>query len=109
MAENVLETRILLRYATFSQWMNSDVILKPGEAAVAAFPRINTLLNTDDTPVNTPPAIGIKIGDGQHYFEELPWVQGVAADVYAWAKASEKPTYSATEITGLEEYINTHS
>lgn len=109
MAENILETRILLRYATFSQWMNSDVILKPGEAAVVAFPRINTLLNTDDTPAYTPPAIGIKIGDGQHYFEELPWVQGIAADVYAWAKASEKPTYSATEITGLDEYINAHS
>lgn len=108
MAENILETRILLRYATFSQWMNSDVILKKGEAAVAAFPRINTLLNTDDVPALTPPAIGIKIGDGEHYFDELPWVQGVAADVYAWAKASQKPTYSATEITGLDEYINTH-
>lgn len=108
MAENILETRILLRYATFSQWMNSDVILKKGEAAVAAFPRINTLLNTDDTPALTPPAIGIKIGDGEHYFDELPWVQGVAADVYTWAKASQKPTYSATEITGLDEYINTH-
>lgn len=105
MAENVLETRILLRYATYAQWMNSDVILRPGEAAIAAFPNKNVLGRSDDTPANTPPAIGIKIGDGQHYFEELPWVQGVAADVYQWAKASTKPTYSANEIQGLTEFI----
>ena len=50
MAEtNRLETRILLRYATYSQWMNSDLILLPGEAAVAAFPRASTINNTDDT------------------------------------------------------------
>jgi len=75
MAENVLETRILLRYGTYSQWMNSDVILKLGEAAIAAFPRervIEAISNA--TPENTPPAIGIKIGDGVHYFHELPWV-----------------------------------
>lgn len=105
MAENILETRILLRYDTYSNWMNSNVILKPGEAAIAAFPKRKTIANSDDTPANTPPAIGIKIGDGQHYFEELPWVQGVAADVYQWAKASTKPTYSANEIQGLTEFI----
>ena len=37
MAENVLPTRLLLRYATYSQWMNSNVILKKGEAAIAIF------------------------------------------------------------------------
>ena len=37
-------------------------------------------------PEHTPPAIGIKIGDGEHYFHELPWVQAVAADVFNWAK-----------------------
>ena len=55
--------------------MNSDVILKVGEAAVASFPRdrvIDGLSNS--TPENTPPAIGIKIGDGIHYFYELPWI-----------------------------------
>lgn len=29
-----------------------------------------------------------------------------AADVYSWAKAANKPTYSATEITGLADYIS---
>ena len=106
MAENVLETRIQLRYGTYSQWMNSDVILKQGEAAICAFPQervIDELSNT--TPINTPPAIGIKIGDGYRYFYQLPWVQAVAADVYRWAKSETKPTYTASEISGLQSFI----
>ena len=92
MAENVLETRIQLRYGTYSEWMNSNVILKKGEAAVAIFPQ-------EGQPV------GMKIGDGFHLFYELPWLQGLAADVYSWAKLSTKPTYTATEISGLDAYI----
>jgi len=75
MAENILETRILLRYGTYSEWMNSRVILKRGEAAICTFPServIDQLSNT--TPMYTPPAIGIKIGDGERYFYELPWI-----------------------------------
>jgi hypothetical protein len=55
--------------------MNSGVILKRGEAAICSFPServIDQLSNT--TPIYTPPAIGIKIGDGERYFYELPWV-----------------------------------
>jgi len=55
--------------------MNSNVILMQGEAAICAFPNdrvIDGLSNT--TPENTPPAIGIKIGDGRSYFYQLPWV-----------------------------------
>lgn len=105
MAENVLETRILLRYDTYSNWMNSEVILKAGEAAIAVFPYNNTIITSDNRPTNTPPAIGIKIGDGEHYFYELPWVQAVAADVHSWAKSSTKPSYSAQEIFGLQNFV----
>ena len=106
MADHRLETVIQLRYGTYEQWMNSRVILKLGEAAVCSFPNesaIDALSNT--TPQNTPPAVGIKIGDGHSYFWELPWVQAVAADVYNWAKTSRKPTYSASEITGLASFL----
>lgn len=108
MAENVLETRIQLRYGTYSQWMNSNTILKVGEAAVCAFTQdqdrvIEGLSNS--LPENTPPAIGIKIGDGKRYFYQLPWVQAVAADVFRWAKAANKPTYTAQEIQGLQSYV----
>ena len=105
MAENVLETRIQLRYGTYSQWMNSSTILKQGEAAICAFPYSNTIITSDNRPANTPPAIGIKIGDGTHYFHELPWVQAIAADVYSWAKDSIKPSYSAQEIQGLQSFV----
>lgn len=97
MAENRLETKILLRYATYNSWMNSSVILRAGETAVAAFP--------DPDPNEPPRAVGIKIGDGKHYFDELPWIQAIASDVYSWAKNSTKPTYSATEIEGLQAFV----
>lgn len=106
MADNILETKIQLRYGTYSQWMNSDLILLKGEAAICAFPQervVDQLSNT--TPMNTPPAIGLKIGDGFSYFYQLPWVQAIAADVYNWAKSEVKPTYTATEISGLQSYI----
>lgn len=106
MAEHTLETRILLRYGTYSQWMNSETILKLGEAAVCAFPQNRTIEGmSNNKPDYTPPAIGIKIGNGHDYFKDLPWVQGIAADVYNWAKSSVKPTYSAQEIQGLQSYV----
>ncbi len=106
MAENVLETKIQLRYGTYSQWMNSDVILMRGEAAICAFPNNNIIDGLSNSqPDYTPPAIGIKIGDGRKYFYELPWVQAIAADVYKWAKSPNKPTYTASEISGLDAYL----
>ena len=105
MAEHMIETRILLRYDTLTNWLSSTVILKKGEMAVAAATYDYTIEGTNYRPNNTPPAIGLKVGDGIHYFDELPWVQAVASDVYTWAKAATKPTYSATEISGLAEFI----
>ena len=105
MAEHMIETRILLRYDTLTNWLSSTVILKKGEMAVAAATYDYTIEGTNYRPSNTPPAIGLKVGDGVHYFDELPWVQAVASDVYTWAKAATKPTYSATEISGLAEFI----
>ena len=104
--EHQIEARILLRYDTYSHWMNSTLILLKGEAAICSFPTSHTLENmSNDYPLDTPPAIGIKIGDGLHKFYELPWVQGVAADVYSWAKQQTKPQYTANEIQGLENFV----
>lgn len=88
--------------------MNSSDILLPGEVAIAAIPNRNTIISSDSTPEHTPPAVGIKVGDGLSYFYELPWLQGIAADVYNWAKTETKPTYTANEISGLADYIATH-
>lgn len=97
MAENVLTTRIQLRYGTYDEWASNYSILKSGEAAVCSFPNQN------------PPAVGIKFGDGVHTFIQLPWLQALAADVYGWAKKDSKPTYTAEEIEGLKNYIETHA
>lgn len=110
MADHVLETKILLRYGTYAEWMNSDIILEVGEAAICAFPNNRTIESlSNNRPENTPPAIGIKIGDGESYFYELPWVQAIAADVYTWAKSASKPTYTAQEIQGLQAYIEQYA
>lgn len=101
MAEHIIESRILLRYDTLSNWMTSELILKPGEAAIASSSFNYTIEGTNNRPAHTPPAVGIKIGDGYHYFSELPWIQAVAGDVYDWAKQQTKPTYNANEIQGL--------
>lgn len=109
MASNTLSNvRLQLRYDTYVNWMSKDPILLAGEVAVAEMTGRRTLTNSDDTPTFTPPAIGVKIGNGHSYFSELPWIQAVAADVYNWAKKATKPTYSANEIDGLAEYIESH-
>ena len=109
MAQNILETRILLKYGTYEQWMASSIILMQGEVAVVKFPFASTIVSSDHMPLNTPPAIGLKVGNGVDYFRDLPWVQAVAADVYSWAKASSKPIYYAEEIEGLDTYITQHA
>lgn len=109
MADNTITAKILLRYATYNQWMKSNTILSTGEAAICSFPNSYTIDESNIQPAYTPPAVGIKIGDGLHYFRELPWVQAIAADVYNWAKSSTKPTYTASEIEGLQSYIEEHA
>lgn len=103
MAENTILGRIQLKYDTLANWNASSLILKLGEVAIAEVPS-----NTDNSGL-TPPAIGIKVGDGTHLFSALPWIQAAAGDVYGWAKAATKPTYQASEITGLSTYITSVS
>jgi hypothetical protein len=103
MAENVLMTRIQLKYDLLANWNASSLILKKGELAIAEVP------SQSSNSGLTPPAIGIKVGDGLKTFIQLPWIQAAAGDVYSWAKAAEKPTYTAQEISGLENYISGHT
>ena len=55
--------------------------------------------------IQNAPNILIKVGDGTNHYNDLKFVSALAADVYSWAKAATKPTYSASEITGLKDYI----
>jgi hypothetical protein len=54
--------------------MNSSNILMPGEIAIAAIYNNNIIAPSDMTPSSIAPEVGIKIGDGLHYFSELPWL-----------------------------------
>lgn len=105
MAEKLLQTRIQLKYDTYANWMTNNPILKAGEVAIATIPSgesndIGTITS------NNLPNVVIKVGDGTSDYQHLKFVSGLAADVYGWAKEKDKPTYAATEITGLEEYID---
>lgn len=92
MATTTLNTRIALKYDTLTNWNASEFILKKGEVAICS------LANSETAEQSTPPAVLLKVGDGAHKFRELPWASGLAADVYGWAKAATKPTYTANEV-----------
>jgi hypothetical protein len=102
MSEKLLQARIVLKYDTLANWNKSTVILKAGEMAIATIDNpAGGVFDASKTPV-----VGIKIGDGTHKFSELNWIQAIAGDVYAWAKAATKPTYDASEIQNLADYIS---
>ena len=101
MPDKILNTRIALRYDTYENWMSSTVILKRGEVAIATIPTGDTSGSSQHLP-----AVLMKVGDGNHTFKDLKWTQAVAADVPTWAKQANKPTYAATEITGLSDFIS---
>lgn len=102
MAEKILQTRIQLKYDTYANWTTNNPILKAGEVAVATI----ASGNTQEVNSVTPPQVLLKVGDGKNNYNALPFISGKAADVYSWAKAENKPTYSASEITGLSDYIS---
>ena len=101
MPDKILNTRIALRYDTYENWMSSTVILKRGEVAIATIPTGDTSGSSQHLP-----AVLMKVGDGNHTFKDLKWTQAVAADVPTWAKQANKPSYSADEIEGMDDYIN---
>ena len=99
MATKDLKARLKLKYDLYANWIANDPVLLAGEAAIAVIP-------ADTGAVVQEPCILIKIGDGTKKFSQLPFVSGIAADVYAWAKAATKPSYTAEEISGLDAYIS---
>lgn len=105
MATNTLNTRIQLKYDSYANWMTNDPVLKMGEIAIATIPANETNAHSPVVKDNLPNVI-IKVGDGSSRYSALKFVSGLAADVYAWAKAPERPTYTADDITGLKTFID---
>lgn len=102
MATKTLNTRILLRYDSYDNWLTSTIVLKQGEMAICSVPSGKTV-----DGVTAPPAVLAKIGDNVHTFKDLPWLQAVSSDIHAWAKSPNKPSYSYDEIEGLDDHIST--
>ena len=102
MAERTLNTRIKLRYASYAEWMSSKVKLLAGEVAVCYVEANNEHVK------NTAPTVLFKVGDGEHVFSELQWASARAADVYDWAKAETRPTYTKSDV-GLGNVANVES
>ena len=83
MAIKELQTRIALKYDSYTAWTTSpgkDLKLLKGEVGICEIPAINA-------DSNVAPTVLFKVGDGEKTFEALPWVSAKAADVYNWAKS----------------------
>ena len=83
MGEKILNTRIQLKYDSFSNWSEKNPLLKSGELAIAYLANSHTTA----TPDNGTHPVMFKVGPGN--FNDLPWASALAADVYGWAKLSE--------------------
>lgn len=99
MANKTFNTRICMKNDTYAQWVEKDPVLLKGEVGVVVIP-------ADTGAAQGEPVTLFKVGDGTKKFSQLDFIGAKAADVYSWAKAANKPTYSATEITGLADYIS---
>ena len=98
-----LNTRIKLKYDSYENWSTKNPVLLAGEIAIATVPSSDA--NVGALVKDNLPNVVIKVGDGESHFNDLKFVSGLAADVYEWAKAANPPTYSASQITGLSDYI----
>lgn len=98
----VLKVRIRNRYDSYENWASSNLVLEPGEIAIAY---TVVTVDTADGSAEQHSELLMKVGNGVNTFKDLPWVSAKAADVSSWAKASTKPTYTVDEIDGIEAYM----
>lgn len=97
-----LNVRIRNKYDSYENWAKSTLILEAGEIAT-----VYTTVNVEvgNGKIEQHPELLMKVGNGTDTFDKLPWLSAKAADIASWAKAANKPTYEAKEITGMEQYI----
>ena len=104
-----LKTRISLKYDTYANWLKNDPVLLPGEVAIATIPS-GAQVATARGQMQDLPNVVIKVGDNNSSkYSELPFISALAADVYDWAKAADKPNYDASEIDNLKQFIEDNS
>lgn len=100
MANKTLNVRIQSKGDSYNNFKTENPVLLLNEIAIV------NVAAEDDAIVSKKPATYIKIGNGTSAFNDLPFLAAISGDVYDWAKAESKPSYSATEISGLEDFIS---
>lgn len=105
---NELQTRIALKYDSYANWTSNNPVLLAGEVAIATIPT-PAEGQPNVTGFQNLPNVVMKVGDGTSHYNDLKFVSALAADVYDWAKASERPTYQAEDIVGLQKFVEDHS
>ena len=96
MAEQILKTRIQMKYDSYANWTSTtlgnnkgaNLVLKAGEIGICYLP---TDYSEAQVVGSQPPQILFKVGNGSAKFSELPWASAKAADVYDWAKQASLP------------------
>ena len=86
MAEQIIKGKVLFNSAPYQELDEQNAVLKKGEVVVAS-------ITSESGNI-----VMLKVGDGVSGFKALPWVSALSADVFEWAKAENKPTYTAEEI-----------
>ena len=82
--EKVLNTRIQLKYDSYSNWVANNTALRAGEIAIAY---LTTAEAVKPGEGDTQHPVLFKVGPGN--FNDLPWASALAADVHSWAKKTE--------------------
>lgn len=89
MAIKELQTRLALKYDSYANWtddtkegLGANLVLLKGELGICA-------IEDKAQGAQTAPTVLFKVGDGTSPFKSLKWASALAADVYAWAKASD--------------------
>lgn len=103
---NKINTRIQLKYDSLEAWLSSTTKLLPGEIAIAS---LGTTTTTNkglggDNSENKTPIVGIKVGDGEHTFSELQWIQAIAGDVSQFVKEITNSTTFAAKVATATGY-----
>ena len=101
--EKMLNTRIQLKYDSYTIWTTNNPALRAGEVAIAYLTTTNAVKPGEG---DTQHPVLFKVGPGN--FNDLPWTSALAADVHSWAKKTETEfttwVKSLIEITDIDAY-----
>ena len=92
----MLNVRIRSKYDNYENWANSNLVLEPGEIAIA----YTTVDVKVDNGTAKHPALLMKVGNGSDLFKDLPWLSARAADVLSVCKnETELRTFINSVVT----------